>query len=261
MPPRQPRAHTRHRPLAFAGAALVAIALLGCPAADSAGQGATDPAPTPPPLTSIPRARTDAAFVQRHAEINALAERDRIELVFLGDSITQRWESTGRFVWSQRYAERGAANFGINGDRSQHVLWRIENGNFDGVHPRGIVLLIGTNNTHEASDAEIVRGVQTIVDALHARLPTTRILVLGLFPKHQDADAPIRARIAAINAGLALMAVRPGVEFVDLGGAFLEPNGSLSRDVMPDGLHLSARGYTIWADALEPSLAWLLAKD
>jgi len=225
------------------------IGLLGC--------GASDWLDTPP-SSAVATDREDPTFTLRHGEINALPDRGRIELVFLGDSITQRWESTGRYVWNQHYADRGAANFGINGDRTEHVLWRIENGNFDGVRPRLIVLQIGTNNTHDSSDEDVVRGVLAVVEALQTRLPDTRVLLLGLFPKHRFPDAKVRGRVRAINGALSLQAPRPGVVFVDLGDVFLETDGSLSRSVMPDGLHLSARGYSMWAEAMETSLSPLL---
>ncbi|MBW2230992.1 MAG: GDSL family lipase [Deltaproteobacteria bacterium] len=256
----RPRRGARVRRVAIA---VFGIGLLGCEGADSLQIGAAIE-----PLhgsryteldTALAADETNPAFLRRHAEINSLPDRDRIELVFLGDSITQRWESAGRFVWNQRYAGRGGANFGIDGDRTQNVLWRIEHGNFDGMRPLAVVLLIGTNNTYEASDADVVRGVLAVVDMLHAQLPETRILVLGLLPRNRNPNAHIRARIGAINAQLAERAPRPRVAFLDIGATFLEPDGTLSAEVMPDALHLGPRGYTLWAEAIEPSLSCLLA--
>lgn len=237
---------------------LLALLLAACGPADSTPRP-DDVAERP--TAAIPAARTGDSFVVRNAEINLRPGRDEVELVFLGDSITQRWESTGRYVWNEHYADRHAANFGINADLTQHVLWRIENGNFDGMRPKLIVLLIGTNNMHLDDDVDVVRGVRAIIEELRERMPRTRILLLGLFPRQRSAAAPIRIRLTAINQQLDELSGQPGVTFLDIGRALLEPDGSLSARVMPDGLHLSPRGYTIWAETMEPTLERLLAAD
>jgi len=207
-------------------------------------------------LMAMPRG--DGVFVTRQREIAAIRGRDEIELVFVGDSITQRWGEQGRLVWNRYYAPRHAVNLGINGDRTEHLLWRIRNGNLSGMRPRVVVVLIGTNNTHRNSDAQIVEGVLAVVDEIEARVPDARILLLGLFPRSPRETDPVRARIAGMNAAIAEAAKGRGLKFLDIGHVFLAPDGTIPPGIMPDALHLSAQGYTAWAEAMEPVLASML---
>jgi lysophospholipase L1-like esterase len=207
------------------------------------------------PASAQPTPRSDAHAAQRHAEINALPAREDIALVFLGDSISERWESDGRYAWNRHYEPRRAANFGVAGDRSEHVLWRIEHGNFAGLQPRLVVLLIGTNNLLVHEDAEVAAGVVAVVDRLRAKLPGTRILLLGILPRGARPDDPMRARIRAINASLAAFQQGSGLRFLDAGPALLEADGRLGREIAPDFLHLSPRGYRRLAEAIEPEIA------
>ncbi len=163
---------------------------------------------------------------------------------------------------SKVYAPRHAANFGISGDRTQHVLWRLEHGELDGVKPKAVVLMIGTNNTGKERNSDSIRnttpetiaGVIAVVDELKRRLPASRILLLAIFPRGEK-DDPQRAQIKEINTALARL---EGVTFLDIGSKFLTADGALPRDVMPDLLHPDEKGYQIWADAMEPTLAALL---
>jgi lysophospholipase L1-like esterase len=226
-------------------------------ACDGVPQGDSPPARVANTATiAVPR--EDGMFVARQREIAAIRGREKIELVFIGDSITQRWEDQGRFVWNRYYGSRNAANLGVNADRTQHVLWRIRNGNLSGMRPRIVVLLIGTNNTPSNDDAEIVEGVLAVVDEIEARVPDTRILLLGLFPKSPLGTDPVRARIERINATIAEAAAGRGLTFLDIGHVFLAPDGSIPQPIMFDALHLSARGYTLWAEAIEPTLVRML---
>lgn len=158
-----------------------------------------------------------------------------------------------------------AANFGLDGDRTQHLLWRLQHGELEGLAPRVVVVLIGTNNTGLEKDgvtprnspAEATEGISLVVRTLRSRLPASRILLLGIFPRGET-DAPQRAQIREINAALARLDDGRQVRFLDLGPRFLAPDGTLSREIMPDLVHLSEAGYAIWAAALKAPLAELL---
>jgi lysophospholipase L1-like esterase len=199
-------------------------------------------------------------WLARHAENLAVARRGGVDVLFLGDSITDgwRWGDHGDKLWARYFAPRHAANFGIGYDRIQNVLWRIENGELDGISPKVIVLLIGTNNTGNDGNTtpEIIEGIANLVARLQARLPQARLILFGVFPRGEKND-PIREQVKAVNAGISKLA-SDKVKFLDLGEKFLAPDGTLPRDLFPDLLHPNARGYQIWTDALNPVLdEWL----
>ena len=203
-----------------------------------------------------------AIWVMRHESFVARAKKGNVDLLFLGDSITDYWRSRGSNVWNQYYAPRHAANFGISADHTEHLLWRIENGELDGIKPKVVVLMIGTNNTKQNGrqingPAEVVEGVAAVVRELRARLPETRVLLLGIFPRGPKGD-PIRDQVTEVNAGIAKLDDGRMVRFLDLGPKFLDPDGTLSKDIMPDLLHPSAKGYEIWAEAMEGTLAEMM---
>jgi lysophospholipase L1-like esterase len=210
----------------------------------------------------VPR---DPGWVHRHEKFVEQAKRGGIELLFLGDSITDFWRNRGSNVWNQFYAPRHAANFGINGDRTQHVLWRIEHGELDNIHPKVVVLMIGTNNTGKERNsdkirnttAETIEGVTAVVKEIRAKLPDSKILLLAIFPRGEKND-PQRAQVEEVNKNIAKLADGKMIRFLDIGDKFLEPDGTLPTDVMPDHLHPNEHGYRIWADAMEPTLALML---
>ncbi len=186
-----------------------------------------------------------------HKSFLAQTKKGQIDLLFLGDSITQGWNENT--VWQRYYGPRHAANFGIGGDRTQHVLWRIQNGELDGILPRVTVLMIGTNNVHDDTPDEIAQGIKTIVAELRNRLPKTQVLLLGVFPRSQKPDAA-RERIKTINEKIARLDDGSHVRYLDIGKAFVNADGTIAPEVMPDYLHLSTKGYRIWAEAMEPTL-------
>ena len=201
-----------------------------------------------------------------HDSYVARAKQGQIDLLFLGDSITAgwQWDQGGLNVWNQYYAPRRASEFGIGYDRTQNTLWRIEHGELDGIKPKVVVLLIGTNNAGNEDDGkprnttpEIVAGVTTLVKELRARLPASKVLLLGIFPRGEKND-PVRAQVQDVNSQLARLDDGKTVKFLDLGSKFLETDGTLSRDIMPDLLHPNERGYRIWAQAMEDTLAGMM---
>lgn len=224
---------------------VVAFALAAVAAHAQTANPATKPVP-----------RND--WMVAHESFNAIAKKGGIDVVFLGDSITAGWNGNGKTIWAARYAPLKAANFGIGGDRTQHVLWRLQNGNFDGITPKAVVLMIGTNNTGSDTAPQIAEGVAAIVKEIQTRSPATKILLLAVFPRFEKADHPIRLKIAEINATIAKLDDGQKVFFQDIGAKFLQPDGTLTKDIMPDLLHLSPAGYQIWADAIQDKLAELL---
>ena len=186
------------------------------------------------------------------------------DIAFIGDSITQGWEGNGKNVWAKYYGSRKCLNFGVGGDRTEHVLWRFENGQLDGVKPKAAVLMIGTNNsnknkdgTEAYSEAEILEGVQAIVKQLRTRLPDTKLIVLGIFPRGQTFSTQ-RGKLLQINQALAKLDDGKMIHYVDFGSQLIEAGGSISKEIMPDRLHLSEKGYEIWATAIEGKLKELL---
>lgn len=184
----------------------------------------------------------------------------KCDVAFIGDSITQGWEGEGKNVWKKYYGKRKALNFGVSGDRTQHVLWRIENGQLDGIKPNAVVLMIGTNNSNgqDNTEADILEGVTAIVKQIHAHLAETKILIVGIFPRGEKFNAQ-RGKILQVNQALAKLADGKAVQYVDFGSLLIESDGSISKAVMPDYLHLSEAGYEIWAKAIEPKLKKILA--
>lgn len=213
----------------------------------------------------VPR---DEAWVRRHEGFVAEARRGGIDVVFLGDSLTDLWRREGRAAWEEHFAPLRAANFGIDGDRTQQLLWRLQHGAVDGPAPKVVVLLIGTNNTGRERNSEVPRnttaeaiaGVTLVVQTLRAKLPDATILLLGLLPRGEK-DAPIRAQVGEINCALSGLDDGGRIRFLDIGSRFLSPDGSLSREIMPDLLHMSEAGYAVFADALRDPLAKLLSAN
>ncbi len=189
--------------------------------------------------------------MELHHRFVERAKEGHVDLLFLGDSITQGWSDNE--VWKRFYTPRNAANFGIGGDRTQHVLWRIKNGELDGIKPKVAVLMIGTNNASSNTPDEIAQGITAIVHELRQRLPETRILLLAVFPRSPQPDS-LRDRLKSVNEKVAKLDDGASVKFLDIGKAFLEEDGRISKEVMPDYLHLSRLGYRRWADAMEPTL-------
>jgi lysophospholipase L1-like esterase len=202
--------------------------------------------------------KLDCEFLRFHHSFLQRAREGNIGVLFLGDSITNGWSwGDHAQIWNRYFAQYDPANFGVGGDRTEHVLWRIENGELDRIHPKVVVLLIGTNNIADPAD-DIGRGVLKIVERIHQKLPKSRLLLMGIFPRGADPGDPkvaaMREKIAQVNQTLAKLEDRKRTRFLDIGSKFLAPDGTLPKEVMPDSLHLNYRGYQIWAEALKPLL-------
>jgi lysophospholipase L1-like esterase len=183
------------------------------------------------------------------------------DIEFIGDSITQGWEGAGKNVWQDFYGHRKVINFGVSGDRTQHVLWRFEQGQLDGIKAKVAVVMIGTNNSNnrDNTEAEILEGVTAIVQQIRARQPDTKIILLGIFPRGATFSTQ-RGKILQVNEALAKLDDGTNIFYLDIGPQLIENDGSISKAVMPDYLHPNAAGYLIWANATEPKLKQLLGE-
>jgi lysophospholipase L1-like esterase len=244
--------------LGFFAALAGGLMMLGGGAAVSGGD--KNPAATPSPRKGKD-GQPDANWMKRHDGFVAIAKKGGVDVLFLGDSITDAWrkEPAGP-TWKKHFEPLKAANFGIGGDRTEHVLWRIQNGELDGISPKVAVLMIGTNNTGSNSAEQIAEGITAIVKQIRKTTPTTKILLLAVFPRGEKADNPGRAKIAQINKIVAGLDDGKTIRYLDIGGKFLKEGGMLTKDIMPDFLHLSAEGYRIWGEAIAPTVGELVGK-
>ena len=194
----------------------------------------------------------------RHERFNERVSKGNVDLVFIGDSITEGWEEEGRKVWQKFYGTRNAVNLGIGGDRTQHVIWRLDHGNLKGITPQAAVLMIGTNNSADNSPQEIADGISRIVHQIRDKTPEPRILLLAIFPRGKDPADSRRQVNQKTNGLIQKLNDNKHVFYLDIGQHFLTPKGQLTLDIMPDLLHLSEKAYQIWAEAIESSLIQLL---
>jgi beta-glucosidase len=208
-----------------------------------------------------PVPRNDAWWQKRHQSMNERVKKGNVDLLLIGDSITHGWEGAGKEAWKNFYEKRNAVNLGIGGDQTQHVLWRLDNGNVDGIKPKLAVLMIGTDNAGSGKQSEeIAAGVAAVVAKLRAKLPQTKVLVLAIFPRGADTNDRLRQVNTKANQIIAKLADDKDIYFLDIGPKFLEADGKLSRQVMPDLLHLTPKSYAIWAEAMEPMVKKLMGE-
>jgi lysophospholipase L1-like esterase len=247
-------------PALLAGQAPAPAAGGQAPAGAQGGRGRGGPAGP----ANQPRPRDDA----RHKAFLEIAKAGNIDLLFVGDSITDWFSNprgqnpaTGLEVWNANFGSMRPANFGIAGDTTDGVLWRMQNGELDGFKAKLIVLMLGTNNINRNPVDEIVDGDRLIVEEFKKRQPQAKVLVLGVFPRNgrqPEQTQGLRDSIKEINSKLAKLADNKQVFFMDIGAKFLTADGTLTAEIMPDGLHPSAKGYQIWADAILPQVKTLM---
>ena len=230
------------------GLFIAALQFMALPACAQDGSSTTEPAPR------------EGVWMTIHEALLKQAEANKsVDLLFLGDSITQSWHDTGKDTWERFYVPRRVLNFGIGGDRIQNLLWRLDHGEVDGLKPKVVVLLIGTNNIGRNSNEEIAAGVKATVDRLRAKLPESKVLLLGILPRGESVDktqaaAPADPRPAAINAIIRKLDDGKLIKYLDISKVFLDGDGRIPRSLLPDFLHLGRPGYRAWADAMEPTL-------
>ena len=254
---------------------LLLVGLYQATFAQTPAPAATKPA-DPAPAMAVPAAPVDAAapipktgsavFFKKHDSFLERGKSGPIGVLFLGDSITEGWNNAPH-IWEKYYGKYQPANFGISGDQTQHVIWRIENGELDGLTPKVVVLMIGTNNSAGHTGAQIAAAVKKIVEMIRARIPGTKVLLLAIFPRDarrnpdgqitEAATADAAKRVAAndrANALIAKLDDGANVRFLNINAAFLGRDGRIPWTIMPDQLHPTAAGYQLWAEAMQPLL-------
>ncbi len=228
---------------------MVAGLALGADAADLGGN-ATTPADR----------MKEGWWQKRHEAKLAEVAKGGYDLVFLGDSITQGWEGSGKSVWAKYYAHRKVLNLGYSGDRTEHALWRLDNGEIAGLSPKLVVIMLGTNNTGHRQDPpeQTAEGMKMILERIRKSMPGAKVLLLAVFPREASADGKLRKINDGINAIYKTFADGDRVTFLDINAKMLEADGTLTREIMPDLLHPKEKGYAIWAAAIEPFVAKVL---
>ena len=191
---------------------------------------------------------------KKHDEFKTRMKEGNVGVIFFGDSITAGWAgSAGIGIWKKNYEPVHAVNFGIGSDTVPLLLWRIQNGELEGADPKAVVLLIGTNNIG-GDPKKVAEGIARIVEAIRAMRPKTKVLLLGIFPRTKATDAPkIMENVRKVNADLAKLDDKKNVRFVDLADKFA-PGGVLNTGFFSDGVHLTTKGYQVWADGIAPVL-------
>jgi len=231
----------------------------GAPGRGGAGRGTGPANPANQPFHNA-----NQNYDSRHEGFLDIAKTGNIELLFVGDSITDWFANprgqvaTGGEVWKASFGSMKPADFGIAGDTTQGVLWRMQNGELEGFKAKLIVLMLGTNNINRNPNTEIIDGDRLIIEEFKKRQPQAKVLLLGIFPRNADPANPLRATIKEINAQLARLADNKQVFYMDIGDKFLTADGTLTTEIMADGLHPTAKGYQVWADAILPTVKNLM---
>lgn len=196
----------------------------------------------------------------RHREKVKQAKQGNYDLLFIGDSITHGWESAGKATFDKFYKDRKTLNIGFSGDRTEHVLWRLLNGELpENVKPKVATIMIGTNNTGHLmqNSEETYLGIKSIIDLLQDRRPNMKILLLSIFPRATKPEDPQRIRNNEINELSKSLANSKNIHYLDVSESFLDENKKLPKSIMPDALHPNSNGYEIWANAMEKKLSEL----
>ncbi len=217
-------------------------------------------------VSTTPTNRMDQVWwKKRFEEKQSLVKQGGWELVFMGDSITHGWEGAGKKVWDENFGAYKALNLGYGGDRTEHVLWRLDNGELDGYQPKLLILMIGTNNTGHRPAAQetpedTAAGIKAILDRIGQKSPATKVLLLAVFPRGNLANDEKRVRNDKVNALIKAYADGKRVVFLDFNKEMLESDGTLTKEMMPDFLHPKEKGYGLWAKAVMPVVKETLGK-
>ena len=246
----------------MAAASLVALLFAGAVALTAPAQG---PSSIP---ADQPVARTDQNSRTAHAQLLEKARRGGIDIYFEGDSITRRWGATDYpellANWKQNFFGWNAADFGWGADTIQNILWRLQNGELDGVNPKVIVLLAGTNNVgntvpaggDDAKVADISKGLKAVLDTMQSKAPNATIILMGIFPRNDN--MAVMPTIDKINANISKFADGRKIRFLNINDRLADKGGKLFDGMMGDRLHPTMKGYQVWADALKPIFTELL---
>lgn len=200
---------------------------------------------------------TVATWDRMHTEDVLIAEHDQVDVLFVGDSITAGWDWQ---LWEQHFKPLNAANFGIGGDGTANVLWRLQHGAIGQLQPKLIVLLIGVNNfaLYNETPEQVAASVTAVVTQLQLAWPNSKILLNGVLPFKEKADATERTKVKKVNAIIAKLGDDKRIFFKNYGATLLQKDGSISTEIMADFLHPTPKGYQVWADAMLPDIKHLL---
>lgn len=240
-------------------------------------EDSTKPWKTPDYRTDIPATRATyrpepgvekgwTAWIRHHADRARWVREQQVDLLMVGDSIVFGWARTGKPVWDEFYGKRKAVNIGSSGDRTDHMLWHFQHGGLEGMkerNPKVVLMMIGTNNRGipELKGHDTAYGILALLKEIHAQLPESKIALMPLFPRGKTPEDAGRLRNAEINAIIKGYADDRTVLWLDINHVFLNQDGSLKMELMPDGLHPNLEGYRVWAEAMEPTLKRLLSED
>jgi beta-glucosidase len=196
-----------------------------------------------------------------HSAVTPVQQTAKWAALWIGDSITHGWENRGKKIWDTYYAPRNAVNMGFSGDRTEHVLWRLDHSSFENISPKLAIIMIGTNNSNGEDNTaeEIADGIITICQRLRTQFPKMKILLLAIFPRNPE---PSAQREKNAEASLLASRVADGrtIYYMDINQKFLTDDGTLTKDIMPDFLHPNETGYKIWAEAIESKVAELMGE-
>jgi beta-glucosidase len=209
--------------------------------------------------SAVSPAHRHSWWTLRNDAVNERVKQGNVDLLMIGDSITHSWENAGKKCWEKYYEPRNAVNMGFSGDRTQHVLWRLDHGHLEGISPKLAVIMIGTNNSNgdDNTAEEIGQGIIAICNRIRTKCPRTKILILAIFPRGPE---PSEQREKNAKASLLASKIADGkmIHYLDINDKFLTDEGFLSKKIMPDYLHPNEAGYKIWAEAIEPKVAELM---
>ena len=196
----------------------------------------------------------------RHDGVLKQIQNQQVDLILLGDSITHGFDHTGRSFWQHYYQDRNAVNMGYSADRTEHLLWRINHGEVDGINPKVAVIMIGTNNTghYKTNPIETAQGIKKVVCSLREKLPNTKILLLAIFPRDAKSSGQYRVINDAINEIIMDYGDKKNIFTLNINDLFLSDDGTLTKEIMPDLLHPKEKGYGIWTAAIEPMVSKLM---
>jgi lysophospholipase L1-like esterase len=246
--------------LLVAAAAVLAVAVTVSARAARAQEAARAQDAGAKPVTCVPKQKNPERHEQFMKDKAEALKKGPIQLVFIGDSITDAWRQPQyNGIYKERWGKYNPLNIGISGDKTEHVLWRLENGELDDLAggAKLAVIMIGTNNLGnkpQASPEDTAEGVKCVVAKVREKLPEAKVLLLAVFPRGKEASNPFRAQLKTLNDRIAKLDDGKQVKYLDISDAFLDDDGTLPADVMPDQLHPNLKGYQIWADAVGPTI-------
>jgi lysophospholipase L1-like esterase len=202
-------------------------------------------------------------WIDRHNAVLKIKAELNPDLVFIGNSITHAWggapegkPKTGEAVLKKAFAGHRILNLGFGSDRTQQVLWRLDNGELEGLKPKWVVINIGTNNTSDGNTAEeIMDGIKAVCERVKKQTPDAKIILMAIFPREASPTCPRRKLINEINVKIAEYAKANGFDNPDIGAKFLDAEGNIQKALMPDYCHPVAKGYEFWAEVIKPLLS------